>query len=70
MQLRCLHPKLGESDNNTDFKDMELFPQWAKGSVNKLYELKLLKGYADGNLKPLDRATRAEMCSLISKLIK
>lgn len=50
------------------FTDSAAIPDWADEGFNKLYSLKIISGYDDGSVKPLNTITRAEAIKLIYEI--
>lgn len=50
------------------FTDSESIPDWARESFNKLCSLKVISGYEDGSVKPLNTITRAEAVKLVYEI--
>jgi hypothetical protein len=64
---------LGESpveNPQLSFKDADIIPQWAAGSIAKLVNMKIISGYADGTFKPSNKVKRSEMAVIIIKALK
>ncbi|NEW07565.1 hypothetical protein GK047_16280 [Paenibacillus sp. SYP-B3998] len=60
-----LHGKLA-LDGQYDFKDMINADEWALESLQKAKKLGLMSGYVEGDVRPLEKATRAESAKLIN----
>ncbi len=56
-------------ETNLDFADAEDIPGWAREAVGRVVSAGVLKGYADGRLRPGARVTRAETAVLFARLI-
>lgn len=55
----------------TTFKDDKTIAQWARGFTVTAVENGLVNGYpADNTFKPVNRATRAEACTMISRFLE
>jgi hypothetical protein len=50
------------------FTDVE--NHWAKGYIALAKNLQLVNGYADGSFKPQGKASRAEVCAMLVRLLK
>ncbi|MFV0518819.1 MAG: S-layer homology domain-containing protein, partial [Lachnospirales bacterium] len=48
---------------------IDLGDHWAKDSINVLYTLGIVKGYEDGSCRPDGEVTRAELVTLVNRLI-
>ncbi len=48
----------------------DIADHWAKDDIIKLYDAGLVSGYPDGTFKPYHFVTRAEMASVIRKLLE
>ena len=48
------------ADKSYKFSDLDVMPPWARQYLDSAYGLKLIKGYSDGTIKPLNNVTRAE----------
>lgn len=57
-----------EEVNSMCFKDRKQIPQWAQKAVEAVAEEGLMIGDADGNFRPNDPVTRAEMAVILSRL--
>jgi len=49
------------------FKDAKKIPSWAAGYINKAYELNIIKGYKDSEIKPNANLSRAEAFAVIER---
>ncbi|OPX84341.1 MAG: Endoglucanase precursor [Pelotomaculum sp. PtaB.Bin104] len=58
-------------DEETIFTDDQSISPWARGYINVAVqdEAALIVGYPDRTFKPLNKATRAEACTLISRFL-
>lgn len=54
-----------QSSQDRLYSDDSIIPEWAKKEVYKLSELKILQGYSDDTIKPMNKVTRAEAASMI-----
>jgi len=54
-----------ETADITDFADWEQTSKWALTSLQWAKAVKLMKGYADGTIRPTGNATRAEAATMI-----
>lgn len=65
---------MGISDSNYDkiqnYTDFYKVSNWAKSAVEIMLEKNYLEGYSDITIKPQGNITRAEVVSLLSKVIK
>lgn len=60
-----------KSENLTlKFKDAKKIPSWAAGYVNKAYELSIIKGYKDSEIKPNANLSRAEAFTVIKRCME
>ncbi len=50
-----------------EFKDKASFPEWAAESIEKVKDAGLMLGDADGNFRPNDPLTRAEMAVILAR---
>ena len=50
------------------YKDQAEIPAWAKAAVEKVTEKGWMEGDTDGNFRPNDPITRAEMAVILSRL--
>ena len=55
-------------EEDTVFRDENLIPAWAKEAVQKAEEQGLMLGDPDGNFRPNDPITRAELAVVLSRL--
>ncbi len=55
---------------NYTFADSNEIPEWAQDEIYKLVHNKIVSGYEDDTIKPQGLITRAEVSSLIYKLLK
>ena len=62
--------KLDTTDSATQIKDIDLIPDWAKGSVIALNNKGIINGYSDGEFKGDNTLKRGESFSLIGNIIK
>jgi len=53
----------------TNFTDDSSISSWARGYVALAVQDALIKGYSDGSFGPLNTATRAEACAMISNFL-
>jgi|GEM_PF-181184 len=58
--------KLGESDSELGFKDVEDISDWAYKYVAKATQSQIVLGYPDNTFKPAKSITRAEIFALLS----
>ncbi len=63
---RILNQNIKTSD--AVFTDSASIPGWAKDGFDRLYALKVISGYEDGSVKPLNTITRAEAIKLIYEI--
>ncbi|MBP2001399.1 hypothetical protein J2Z69_002442, partial [Paenibacillus shirakamiensis] len=50
------------------FRDVSS-PYWAQDAISKVTEIGLMKGYTDGTFKPENTITRAEMATIVARLL-
>ncbi len=55
-------------EKDTVFRDENLIPAWAKEAVQKVEEQGLMLGDSEGNFRPNDPITRAELAVVLSRL--
>jgi hypothetical protein len=58
-----------ESSNAITFQDAALFPEWAVSGIGAAMEAGIIKGYPDGSFNPQTTLTRAEMATIVSRLM-
>ena len=51
-----------------DFEDGAAIAAYASGAVENLQKAGVINGYADGSFRPLDNASRAEVCAMLFKM--
>lgn len=61
---------IGESEAEFTFSDEADIPSWSKGYISKMVSLGVVTGYEDNSIKPLANIKRAEVITLINKLLK
>lgn len=54
-----------EKDMEKDYKN-----HWAEKEIDEVKEAGIMKGYEDGNFKPDEKITRAEVAVIVAKLLK
>lgn len=52
-------------DSQTDFKDDDKIPEWAKGYIKAVNQRSIMKGYPDNTFKPSDKLTRQELVVMV-----
>ncbi|WP_110930153.1 immunoglobulin-like domain-containing protein [Paenibacillus bouchesdurhonensis] len=52
------------------FADQDQLSEWAKEAVSAFHESHILSGYPDGTIKPKNSITRAEIATILSKLLE
>lgn len=63
-----INREVDESMSNTKFEDIK--NHWAKESIQKVIDSGLMKGYEDGNFKPDEPITRAELATILVRALK
>lgn len=63
-----INPPTNKDENFKGFKDIENYP-WAKDSINKLAELGIISGIADGSYGPALPCKRGDFAILINKTL-
>ena len=58
-----------KEESAMEFKDRASIPEWAKEAVQTVSEKGLMIGDEEGNFRPRDPVTRAEMAMILSRLI-
>ncbi|MCR8745464.1 bifunctional 2',3'-cyclic-nucleotide 2'-phosphodiesterase/3'-nucleotidase [Romboutsia lituseburensis] len=58
------------NDGKLTFKDSNKISTWAKASVDKLSDNKIMGGYEDNTFRPQGKITRAESVSMLSRINK
>lgn len=65
---RALKLKEGNDKSNI-FKDSNSIATWSKGYINAIYERKYITGYPDGSFRPKNNLKRAEVASILIKVM-
>ncbi len=68
-ELAAIIAKFYKDDTVYENHFVDLGDGWATNSINKLYALGIVGGYGDGTFKPNQTATRAEVVSLVNRLV-
>lgn len=64
MLVKALSLDIKNATANT-FKDSKSIPEWALPYINLLAEKGVIKGYEDGNFRPNNMVTRAELVTMV-----
>ncbi|WP_340401334.1 S-layer homology domain-containing protein [Paenibacillus sp. FSL H8-0079] len=64
------NPSLQKDNGVLALTDVESISSWAEDSINQALNLGIIKGDQQGNFKPQAEATRAEMVTLLSRMLK
>lgn len=59
-----------KEEKDMTYKDEKSIPDWAKAAVNRVTARGLMQGGTDGNFRPNDPITRAEMAVILDRLNK
>lgn len=57
-----------KKNQKTEMKDQEQIAEWAKDAVEKMNRSGILKGTPEGNFKPKDLSTRAEVATVLYRM--
>lgn len=64
------NPSLQTANRVLALEDVESISSWAEDSIYQALSLGIIKGDQQGNFKPQEEATRAEMVTLLSRMLK
>ncbi|ANY66310.1 hypothetical protein BBD42_07380 [Paenibacillus sp. BIHB 4019] len=64
------NPSLQTANRELALADVETISPWAVDSIQQALSLDIIKGDQQGNFKPQAEATRAEMVTLLSRMLK
>jgi hypothetical protein len=64
------NPSLQTANRELALADVESISSWAEDSIYQALSLGIIKGDQQGNFKPQAEATRAEMVTLLSRMLK
>lgn len=67
---RALQLEAGATETLSQFTDGAEIPDYAKAAVAKLVELGIVKGYTDGSIGVNNNITRAELFTLMTRIMK
>lgn len=67
---RALQLEAGAAETLSQFTDSAEIPDYAEAAVAKLVELGIVKGYTDGSIGANNNITRAELFTLMTRIMK
>lgn len=70
MLMRTLQIPIGTESSEVSFSDAESIPAWARLAIQTAVAEGVLQGYPDGTLRPKQTVSRAEMATMVSKVME
>ena len=70
MLMRTLQIPIRNESSEVSFSDAESIPAWARLAIQTAVADGVLQGYPDGTLRPKQTVSRAEMATMVSKVMK
>lgn len=70
IMCRAFCSQVSNSSDTLNFKDDDIISEWAKNDISTFVKKGYMTGYLDGELKPRNSITRAEVVTILGRIIE